>query len=103
MNHYVWLEENLNAFWIKVLGRSLEDSYCAGIIGSDGDKCYQYRQAWEDAGIPFPHGVAIYMLGSVPPFSLEVRETKMGWVAPKDWVIRMYPKFKKYLPPIPEN
>lgn len=97
MNHYDWLNENLNAFWLKVLGKSLDETHCAGIVTAHGDKCYGYKNEWEDAGIPFHHGVAIYLLARTRPYSEEVRDTPNGWVDPGEWVISVYPKFKEHL------
>jgi hypothetical protein len=69
-----------------------------GGIVAHGDKCYSYRSEWESKGIPFEHGVAIYLLTYLRPYSKEVRETSNGWVAPKDWVIANYHKFVNHLP-----
>jgi len=38
MNHYQWLDENLNDFWLKVFNKSLDETGCAGIISTHGDK-----------------------------------------------------------------
>lgn len=95
-NHYRWLGENLNDFWIKVTGKSLQESGCAGIISAHGDKCYSYRTTWDKAGIRFPQGVAIYLLSYIEPFCQEVRHTKNGWVSPGDWVTNNYNRFKDF-------
>lgn len=60
MNHYDWLDENLPAFFSN-LGIDL-NKRCAGIITAHGDKCYGYKDYWERNGVPFYHGVAIYLL-----------------------------------------
>jgi hypothetical protein len=98
MNHYQWLDKNLESFWIKVTGKTLDESGCAGIVSAHGDKCYGYRMAWEKAGVPFHHGVAIYFLTYIHPFSGEARETPNGeWVDPKKWVADNYERFKPFL------
>lgn len=94
-NHYQWLEANLPAF-SKTMGLP----YClTSLISCDGDKCYGYRYRWEKEGIPFCHGVALYLLIGVYPWSKEARQTPQGWVAPVDWVVENYPRFKDKLPP----
>jgi len=70
-----------------------------GMITAHGDKCYGYRAEWDAAGIPFEHGVAIYLLTYCSPYSKESRETEEGWVDPWRWVIANYERFKPHLPP----
>jgi hypothetical protein len=93
MNHYDWLDEHLDKFFVAL---DLEPQ--PGIIAAHGDKCSQYRDTWEKAGIPFEHGAAIYLLSYVSPFSQEVRNTDKKWVTPCDWVVDNYERFKLKLP-----
>jgi hypothetical protein len=95
VNHYEYLDKHLPKFFESV-GVSFENN--AGIITAHGDKCYSYRGKWSDAGIPFEHGVAIYLLTYVRPFSQECRETENGWKDPCEWVIENYEKFSLLLP-----
>lgn len=95
MSHYDWLEKHFKAFALAV---GVGWAWADGIISAHGDKCYNYRGIWQEAGIPFSHGVAIYLLTYLNPFAKEVRETKDGWVAPADWVVRNYGRFKEHLP-----
>jgi hypothetical protein len=92
MSHYDWLKINLPTIFAQ-----LNLLYPLGIITAHGDKAYSYRETWEKAGIHFFHGVAIYLLSYVRPFSNEVRETANGWVDVCQWVIdnkdRFIPKF----------
>ena len=97
-NHYHWLERHFSTF-TKALG--LEYSL-TGLISAHGDKCYSYRVRWENNGIPFFHGVAIYLLTYVFPYSKESRETDNGWVPPVIWVVDNYDRFKEFLPGIKE-
>lgn len=97
MNHYDWLDKNLEDFWNKVVHK---ERYSSGIISADGDKCYGYRDTWESFGIPFAHGVAIYLITKSYPYSNEVRQTANGWVGPDRWVIQNYSRFKEHLNPI---
>jgi hypothetical protein len=94
INHYKWLEEHLPSFY-KRLG--MEQDYSSGIITAHGDKCYSYERTWDEHGIPFHHGVAIYLLSYERQYSKQVRNTANGWVRPDDWVIANYPLFKEHL------
>lgn len=77
----------------------LEWEYNRGIIVAHGDKCYGYRDIWNAEGIPFAHGVAMYLLTYCYPFDHEVRQTEeRGWVDPYKWVIENYPRYKDLLP-----
>ena len=98
MNHYKWLDEHLMDFF-EELGLNT-DWYNRGIIGAHGDKCYGYASKWEDAGIPFPHGVAIYFLTYIDPWAKETRETVNGWVDAGSWVVKNYDRFKDKLAPL---
>jgi len=95
MSHYDWLEKHLVPFMDQLDMNT--DFYNNGLIGAHGDKCYGYRYQWNEAGIPFEHGVAIYLLTYCNPFSKEVRETDAGWVDPGKWVKDNYPRFKQFL------
>lgn len=96
MSHYDWLQKNLSTFFERV---GVDFDQNAGIIGAHGDKGYGYRWRWEEHGIPFEHGMAIYLLTYTRPFSHEVRETGSTWVDPAQWVIDNYERFKDKLPP----
>lgn len=95
-SHYDYLDQHLPTFF-KSLGIHW-DSY-RGIIVAHGDKCSSYRQGWEKGGLHHYHGVAIYLLSYVHPFSLEVRDTKEGWVDPWMWVLKNKDRFLPHLPP----
>jgi len=90
-NHYKWLDKNLEDFWQSVFGKSLDETGCAGIVSAHGDKCYQYKNKWLEAGIPFFYGVAIYFLtytkeiGDIPKYESS------------QWVIDNYDKYVKKL------
>ena len=60
-----------------------------------GDKVYSYQETWEEQGIPFPHGAAIFLLTYKSSFFDRDGEQK----AP-EWVSSNYQKYKKYLIPI---
>ena len=96
-NHYTWLTHHLPEFFANV---GLPPAAVCGVITAHGDKCYSYRPAWEKYGIPFEHAVAIYLLSYYHPWSLTVRETDNGWVAPYQWVCDRYQLFKPLLPAV---
>ena len=96
INHYEYLEDNFEKF-LKKLGLENYSNYAKSMIIADGDKCYQYQQKWENNNIPFHHGAALYLITKLPPYTEEVRQTKDGWIAPDDWVIINYLKFKDFL------
>ena len=99
-SHYAWLEANLDSFFMG-LGLDMERHGSARSWNqAHGDKCYTYRDVWDEHGIPFPHGVAIYFLTYIAPYSKESRETEQGWVDPYKWVIANYERFKPLLQPI---
>jgi hypothetical protein len=62
MNHYEYLEKNLDNFWKEIFNKTLDEMWCSGIIVSHGDKGSQYKQRWEEKNIPFNRGMLIYML-----------------------------------------
>ncbi len=96
-SHYDYLDRHLGAFFERV---GLPAVRARGMGVAHGDKCYGYREGWDRAGIPFAHGVSIYLLSYVWPFTQEVRETPTGWVAPQCWVLSNYDRFKGLLPAV---
>jgi hypothetical protein len=84
INHYDWLNTHLNDFWLNAFGKSLSECGYGEIITSDADKCDGYKKRWEAAGIPFPHGIAIYLLSKASYFHNET------YVSPCDLVINNY-------------
>jgi len=90
INHYDWLDENLPDVFKKA---GIHIDYHQGVITAHGDKCYGYKSQWEEAGIPFEHGVAIYLLTYFNPYASEVRETENGWVEVGEWVAQNYKRF----------
>lgn len=101
-NHYNWLNDHLLNFFqaIELPGSGPDGWLNRGIIVAHGDKGYCYRYQWADAGIPFEHGMALYLLSYCRPYSQEMRETVNGWVQPVEWVIANYSKFVQHLPPL---
>lgn len=94
VNHYDYLNKHLMAFFERIGIKNANE----GIIVAHGDKCYCHREDWEDHGIPFPQGVAIYLASYCKPFSAEVRNTANGWVDPFQWVIDNFHRFRPFLP-----
>ena len=95
-SHYKWLDANFGDFLQKV---DLDPEWYMSLISAHGDKVWQYRSPREEAGIPFEHGAAIYLLSYVAPWDKESRQTESVWVSPCDWVISKYNEFKPLLNP----
>lgn len=91
LSHYDYLELVLNNFWKHVFGKSLRDTWNAGIIGAHGDKGYGYKRNWEKAGVPFNHGMLLFLL----TYTSELGDTPKHESC--QWVINNY---QKYLPMI---
>lgn len=99
-NHYQYLESVLPRFF-DLVGVDFDSN--AGIISAHGDKCYGQRMEWEERGIPFNHGVAVYLLTHVRPYGKEVRGGSGEWVSPVDWVANNYNRFKPFLDQVDEE
>lgn len=110
-NHYNYLDKYFRTFFmlamenVKTPYNNLEASQ-EGLIPAHGDKCYAYRDLWEKNGISFYHGTAIYLMTYVHPFDETVRRVRVylpegghidSWVAPDEWVVANYEKFKPFL------
>ena len=96
-NHYAYLEKNLPQFFADV---GVNWDHNAGIIVAHGDKAYGYQHYWEENGLHFYHGVAIFLLTYCHPYGKECRDTPGGWVKPNEWVLKNKDRFLKYLPPV---
>jgi hypothetical protein len=84
-SHYDWLEQH----YPEICQRAGVTDYYRGGFSSNGDKIYSYRDQCEQAGIPWFHTTAMYMLmDSV--YHREVRDTPGGWVSPPQWIIANY-------------
>lgn len=80
--------------FLKNIGREDQIKYAESIIACDSDKCEQYRVSWENEGIPYIHGVMIYLITKFRPYSDEARVT----ISPSDFVIKRYGEFKTLIP-----
>jgi len=99
-SHYDYLNEHLWTF-MEAVGVNTE--WNRGIIGAHGDKAYGYRDYWEENGLHFYHGVAIYLLTYCRPYGHECRETENGWVPAQEWVLKNKDRFLPHLPPVEEK
>jgi len=95
-SHYEFLDHHLDDFWQAVLGKSLSDSFCAGIVSAHGDKGYCYRRQWAEKGIHFYHGMMIFLLTYTDIMDRPMHEAGQ-------WVIDNYERFKPHLPPLSED
>ena len=99
-NHYEYLEKHLAAFFERV---GINPKMAKGMAVAHGDKVDGYKKRWEDSGLHFYHGVAIYMLGHYGKFAEECRQTKRGWVDPWKWVVINKNRFLPFLDPVEED
>jgi hypothetical protein len=74
LNQYKYCDAVLNAFWKLVFGKTASEMWCGGIVGAHGDKAYGYKKQWEKAGIPFNHGVLLFLL----TYTSEIDREKCG-------------------------
>lgn len=89
-SHYDYLNEVLPAFWLKHFEKSMSDMWCGGIIGAHGDKGSCHKTEWEKVGIPYQHGMILFLLS----YTKEYPEDRPSWEK-SDWVIENYPHFKR--------
>lgn len=103
MSHYDYLNRVMPDVCEKAQIRGGWEWNC-GLVSAHGDKGYSYRDYWKENGIPFPKGMAIFLLSYCHPYADEVRETDHGWVDVKQWVVDNYTRFESILPEIlPED
>lgn len=81
-NHYKYIEKYGNVF-SDALGI---DDVTKSLV-ADGDKCRQYKDQWEEAGVPFVIGSMIYIASKEYKYVSTVRQTENGWVDVCQWVI----------------
>ena len=87
--HYLWMEHCLTPFMVTVCPDRLVGGSAKILIIAHGDKGYGYRQAWQDAGVPFAHGMALLMLCFVA-YRDELPRADT-------WVIEQYPAYRERL------
>ena len=90
---YKKLERDFSIF-LRNIGKENQVQYTESIIICDADKCTQYSEIWKRNGIPFEHGVMIYLITKMKPYSDEARKT----ISASDFVIQYYEKFKEFMP-----
>lgn len=61
-SHYDYLDDHLEAFWLKVFGKTPTEMFCGGIVSAHGDKGYSYRRDFEKHGINFGRGMMLFLL-----------------------------------------
>ena len=87
LSHYDYCDKMLTKFFLKIFGKTPSDMWCNGIVVSHGDKAYGYKREWEKAGIPFHHGVLIFLL----TYTSELGDTPKH--ESSKWVISNYTKY----------
>lgn len=97
MSHHDWLRKHFVTF-LTNLGVENAQVHLS-LVSAHADKCQQYRNQWEP-DIPFDHGVALYLLTYLKPYSNQVPK-KDGWLQTAQWVKDQYATFQPHLPPAP--
>lgn len=97
-NHYDYLDQHLIPFSAKTKAEGMTNN----LITAHGDKAYGYKDQWEQHGIPFNHGVLLFILTYTWPYAAQVRDGARGlkpqaWVKPNDWVCEHYKEFKNLI------
>lgn len=82
------------SLFLRNIGKENQVPYAESIIICDADKCTQYSEVWERNGIPYEHGVMIYLITKMKPYCDEARVT----ISASDFVIKHYDEFKKFIP-----
>jgi hypothetical protein len=95
-SHYDYLRRMWAPF-IKEIGAYNEWNCNEGMISAHGDKGYGYNYIWEETGIPFNHGMLLFLLSYARPYADEVRNTSDGFVNVGEWVVSKYPEFKEVI------
>lgn len=80
--------------FLENIGKPEQVKYSSSIITCDADKCEQYRNEWEKAGIPYINGIMIYLISKMRPYNREARVT----ISAKDFVIKHYKEFEEMIP-----
>lgn len=108
ISHYDWLNAHWEEVVLAVGGDPNHQLLHRGLISAHGDKVWCCQSEWEEAGIPFHHGVALYLMGRTHVFrgvGFDAKDvmgnTPTGYVSPGDWVVATYPQFKSALSVIP--
>jgi len=96
-SHYNYLDTVIEKFWMKVFGKTLDESWCSGIVVSHGDKCYQYKHEWNEADIAFHHGALLFLL----TYTCELGDTPKHLSC--QWVIDNYAKYKPIIDAVEEE
>ncbi len=86
----------------EAVGLDMARGY-SGILSAHGDKAQQYEWRWDEAGIPAPHALAMYLLARTERFAPEIDPDRLPvW----KWVIDHYTSghhLISILPPIDQN
>lgn len=81
-DHYKYIEKHG-----KVFSDALGIDDVNKSVVAEGDKCRQYRNTWDKAGVPFGIGSMIYIASKERKYVDTVRQTDNGWVDVCQWVI----------------
>ena len=89
-----WIKDKDYFKMIEACGEMFSNKIgCSNIAHSlvaEHDKIRQYKEQWEEAGVPLIYGAFIYMLSKEKGWADTVRNTSDGFVPPGGWVIDLY-------------
>lgn len=93
MNHHRWLDQHFIEFAThpKVLGSRFSEEYLKTIRELNCNDCESYRNLWHENGIPFAHGVAMYLLLCLGKYDLLDEDAGQ-------WIVEFYDQFRPYFP-----
>lgn len=96
IRHYRYLDMVLPIF--SKLVKFVEPSCILepGIITAHGDKCYQYEDRWNEAGVPFNRGTLLFLMTYTAIMDMEKSKSC-------EWVIKNYGRFRSILDTIEKS
>lgn len=94
---YNWLKNHFPLFWLKAFGEPISDDHFKKLVSDNWGECDKFSAQWEQHGIPFYHGFAIFLLTTTSIFG----ETKKQFACM--WVINSYPRFAPYMAAAPSS
>ncbi len=113
MSHVTYVRENIHTFWKTITNQNLVQSGCDYLLQPELlDGMVIYKKKWEDHGIHLYHGVLLSLMTytSIRDGNFYLDEETVSKEPIRaysdipndypDWVIKNYPRFKNYLPPI---
>jgi hypothetical protein len=76
---------------VRPITQVVANDLVEGIMFAHGDKMHQYKNDFEEGGVPFEHGVVLQVLSYTVIYGANVRQDLVKWV------IANYPKYKQII------